>query len=252
MIELILTAAALTVIAGASLAMYLLPLIIGMLRRVPDIGSVAVINVLLGWTLIGWAAAMAMALRTTATGGPTVQIIQHLPAGRPLPALPAGDWSGLHDGTAPRPEPPPLVLPPHPPGSWAPDDGGYPGRLDTGGFGDPTVAWDGGDRRDPGGFGDPDGWSTGDGSGDPGGFGDFADRWGAGDQREPGGYAAPDVGWDADGPRAPGGSAEKAGGWSADGSPDPAGFGDPDGRWNADSPWAPGGAWDPPSGGERR
>ena len=37
--------------ALACAALYLLPVLIGWTRRVPDIGSVAVINVLLGWTL---------------------------------------------------------------------------------------------------------------------------------------------------------------------------------------------------------
>jgi Superinfection immunity protein len=50
------------VIAGA-LPLYFLPLIIGYLRAAPDRASVAVINVLLGWTYIGWVAALALAVR---------------------------------------------------------------------------------------------------------------------------------------------------------------------------------------------
>lgn len=46
------------------LALYFLPSIIGASRKVVNIGSVVAINLLLGWTLIGWAVAMAMALRT--------------------------------------------------------------------------------------------------------------------------------------------------------------------------------------------
>jgi hypothetical protein len=49
-------------VVGTSL--YLLPSIIGARRKVVNIGSVFVINLLLGWTLIGWVAALAMALRT--------------------------------------------------------------------------------------------------------------------------------------------------------------------------------------------
>ncbi len=46
------------------LGLYLLPTIIGASRKVVNIGSVAAINLLLGWTLIGWVVALAMALRT--------------------------------------------------------------------------------------------------------------------------------------------------------------------------------------------
>jgi T4 superinfection immunity protein len=44
--------------------LYFLPLIIAVSRGVRNQGSVAVINVFLGWTLIGWIVALAMAART--------------------------------------------------------------------------------------------------------------------------------------------------------------------------------------------
>ena len=65
---------------AACLTLYMLPALIGWLRHVPDIGSVAVINVLLGWTLVGWVLALAMALRTVTPGGPLVQVVQNVPA----------------------------------------------------------------------------------------------------------------------------------------------------------------------------
>jgi len=43
---------------------YFLPTILGARRKVVNVGSVFAINLLLGWTLIGWAIALAMALRT--------------------------------------------------------------------------------------------------------------------------------------------------------------------------------------------
>lgn len=43
---------------------YFLPTIIAMVRKVVNVGSVAAINICLGWTLIGWAVALAMACRT--------------------------------------------------------------------------------------------------------------------------------------------------------------------------------------------
>jgi T4 superinfection immunity protein len=46
------------------LALYFIPLVVAMVRKVPNAGSVAVINIFLGWTLIGWVVALAMAART--------------------------------------------------------------------------------------------------------------------------------------------------------------------------------------------
>jgi hypothetical protein len=108
----------LTVLAGmvmASAACYLLPVLIGSARRVPDIGAVAVINILLGWTLIGWVAALAMALRSASPAGPVVQVVQALPPYPPLPG-PRHDagWAGPPGAPPARPAAPPLVLPPRP------------------------------------------------------------------------------------------------------------------------------------------
>ena len=47
-------------------ALYLLPFIIGEARGVPRLGSLLTINLLLGWTLIGWVAVLVMACRTKA------------------------------------------------------------------------------------------------------------------------------------------------------------------------------------------
>jgi hypothetical protein len=52
----------LLVVFGVGL--YFLPTIVGVSRKVVNIGSVFAINLLLGWSLIGWAVALAMALRT--------------------------------------------------------------------------------------------------------------------------------------------------------------------------------------------
>jgi hypothetical protein len=46
------------------LSFYFIPTIVGVIRKVPNIGSVIVINFFLGWTLIGWVVALAMAART--------------------------------------------------------------------------------------------------------------------------------------------------------------------------------------------
>lgn len=46
------------------LAAYFAPGIVASTRKVPNAGSVWVLNLLLGWTLIGWAIALAMACRS--------------------------------------------------------------------------------------------------------------------------------------------------------------------------------------------
>ena len=81
-------------LVAVSAVIYLLPLVIGYARRVPDIGAIAVINILLGWTLLGWVAALAMAFRSVSPPGPV------MPPSRPG-------------------APPPLVLPRRP---GQPDD----------------------------------------------------------------------------------------------------------------------------------
>jgi T4 superinfection immunity protein len=44
--------------------LYFLPSIVAARRRVPNLGSVLVINFFLGWTLVGWVVALAMAVRS--------------------------------------------------------------------------------------------------------------------------------------------------------------------------------------------
>ncbi len=48
------------------LALYFLPTFVAVNRRVPNVGSVVVINIFLGWSFIGWVVAMAMAVRSRA------------------------------------------------------------------------------------------------------------------------------------------------------------------------------------------
>jgi hypothetical protein len=44
---------------------YFLPTIVALTRKVTDKGSVVVINFFLGWTLVGWVVALAMACRSS-------------------------------------------------------------------------------------------------------------------------------------------------------------------------------------------
>jgi hypothetical protein len=47
------------------IGLYFLPTIVAVVRKVANQGSVAVINCFLGWTLVGWVVALAMACRTS-------------------------------------------------------------------------------------------------------------------------------------------------------------------------------------------
>ena len=45
-------------------AAYFAPAIVALSRHVPNTGSVVIVDLLLGWTVIGWIVAMAMAVRS--------------------------------------------------------------------------------------------------------------------------------------------------------------------------------------------
>lgn len=45
-------------------ALYFAPMTVAWIRHVRNAGSVTVVNLLLGWTLVGWCVALAMACRT--------------------------------------------------------------------------------------------------------------------------------------------------------------------------------------------
>jgi hypothetical protein len=58
--------------------LYFIPAVVAGVRHVPHEGSIVVVNIFLGWTLVGWAVALAMACRTipprpapTPSGGPS-------------------------------------------------------------------------------------------------------------------------------------------------------------------------------------
>src|ERR1035438_1363338 len=120
MFDSLLATIVLTAVVGASALTYLLPVLVGWVRHVPDLGAVAVINILLGWTLVGWALALALALRTTHAGSAVVQVVQNLPTAPPRsPSLPSAGWAGPPGTPSHRPRhaAPPLDLPLGPAGS---------------------------------------------------------------------------------------------------------------------------------------
>jgi hypothetical protein len=128
MIVSLLTVAVLVLAVAGSAALYLLPVLIGAARRVPGLGAVAVINVLLGWTLAGWAVALAMSLRSVRPAPPAVQVVQNLPPSPPPGPLPPAGSPGAPGAPPPRPGfPPPLSLPPRPGSGQDPAERRCPG-----------------------------------------------------------------------------------------------------------------------------
>jgi hypothetical protein len=112
MIGPLITAVVLGGITVALIGLYLLPVLLACVRHVPDIGPIAVINILLGWTVAGWVVALALALRSDVQPNPTIQLVQHLPQA----PLPGADWAGQHGRSERRPTAaPPLPLPPEEP-----------------------------------------------------------------------------------------------------------------------------------------
>jgi Superinfection immunity protein len=112
-----LTAVVVCAFTGAAIALYLLPVLLAWARHVPGLAAIAVINILLGWTLAGWVVALALAMRSVTYTAPAVQLFQQLP---PAPWSPGAGWPGQPGAGSPVPPPrrpqaaPPLELPPHP------------------------------------------------------------------------------------------------------------------------------------------
>lgn len=86
---------ALIVIIGV----YMLPTIVGAVRKVVNIGSVFAINLLLGWTLVGWAVALAMALRTNPPYAYPPSGWQQVPPTWQGPAAAPPGWYPSPDGS---------------------------------------------------------------------------------------------------------------------------------------------------------
>jgi Superinfection immunity protein len=91
-------------VAGA--ALYFLPTIIAVARKLRSIGPVVVINAFLGWTFIGWVCALAMSFGQTKNDPLASHTIQVFPAPPALPPTPqlspdAASSEGTPPGSAP-------------------------------------------------------------------------------------------------------------------------------------------------------
>jgi len=67
-------------------AAYFLPTIVAIMRKVPNVGSVIVLNMLLGWTFVGWVISMAMACRSQPSPAQVSDFHQYPPTGHGPPA----------------------------------------------------------------------------------------------------------------------------------------------------------------------
>ena len=98
-------------VAAASVALYLLPALIAWARRLPALTTVVTVDVLAGWTLIGWVIALAIAL---APGRRHAAAVEPAPAQALKPAPPphSAGWAGPPGPPPARVTPaPPLILP---------------------------------------------------------------------------------------------------------------------------------------------
>lgn len=117
MISSLITSIAANDVAAASVALYLLPALIAWARHLPALTTIVTLDVLAGWTLIGWAIALAIALapaRHRAAPG------ERTPPQAPQPAPPPhrAGWAGPPGPPPARATPaPPLILPRRPEGT---------------------------------------------------------------------------------------------------------------------------------------
>lgn len=109
-------------LVALSATCYLLPVLIAWVRRAPDPGVVAVINLFLGWTFIGWVIALALALRSARTAAPPVRIVQYVQQLPPADQREDPEWAGRPGAPFRADPPPPLSLPERP--AW-PDVPGW-------------------------------------------------------------------------------------------------------------------------------
>lgn len=58
------TESAITLAVGVSVALYLLPTLVAVVRRKQNVAAIGALNVLLGWSVVGWIGALVWALST--------------------------------------------------------------------------------------------------------------------------------------------------------------------------------------------
>ena len=101
-------------ITAVGAALYFLPTIIAVAQHRSNVAVIAVVNVLLGWSFVGWVVALVMALSRDAEPVQVVHVHQqmgYMPSGYPQPPPPYGQITPQPGSQIERVDTPP------PPGS---------------------------------------------------------------------------------------------------------------------------------------
>lgn len=86
-------ALAILVFVVIGICIYFIPTFVAVTRKVTNAGSVFVINLLLGWSIVGWAVALAMAVKTNMTRIEIVNSeVSMTDSGRPAPHSQGVTW----------------------------------------------------------------------------------------------------------------------------------------------------------------
>lgn len=74
------------IVFAAGVALYFLPTIIAVVKHKANTSAITLLNLFLGWTLVGWFIALLWAVSNQQVDQPVV--VRHVPAAPPAPAPP--------------------------------------------------------------------------------------------------------------------------------------------------------------------
>lgn len=93
----VVVASVLTVVTG----LYLLPWLIAVVRGKSNVWSIFAVNLLLGWTVVGWIVALVMSVSAHQSLGP-VQLVGYAPTAAIAPVVGPAGWYPNPDGPGSR------------------------------------------------------------------------------------------------------------------------------------------------------
>ena len=80
---------AVLVVIGLMLVMYLVPTLIATTRKHHNFPAIIAVNILLGWTILGWVAALVWSLTSVQAQAPQVVVNTQSPPPQPIETIPA-------------------------------------------------------------------------------------------------------------------------------------------------------------------